>query len=110
MRDERGRSRRGRLSKSRGKSEERRVAKLLTEELNETFTRNPDNGTKVADIESETYVVEVKSRLTESFALLRQAWGQAEAAEAETGKHPLIVLTFKEDGRRVNWLVQRLGD
>lgn len=104
---------RGRNAKARGKNEERNSASALNAEPGfegEDFRRNPDNGTKVADLESENYVVEVKSQQKPTYALIKRAWSQALAAHRGTGKHPLIVLTFVDEGRRVRWLVQRLGD
>lgn len=106
-------SRRGRNNKNRGKAIERTVAQLLDNfdfsvlSL-DRFHRNPDNGVKVADLESDRHVVEVKSRLTPTFALVRQAWEQADAARKETGKDPLLVLSFKDDGQRTYWLVKKI--
>ena len=100
----------GRNSKARGKQEERNVLKLLEHFFAEEFRRNPDNGTKVADVESVSKVVEVKSRLTKSYALLLTAWAQAEAASQQTGKEPYLVFSFKDNGKRTRWLITKLED
>lgn len=100
----------GRRSKSRGKQEERNVLKRLSQFFGEQFLRNPDSGFKIADVESPTRVVEVKSRQTKSYALLLTAWEQAEAAHIQTGKEPWIVLSFLDKGKRVRWLVTKLKD
>ena len=100
----------GRNSKARGKQEERNVLALLKEHFGEDFKRNPDNGTKVADVESDTKVVEVKSRLTKSYALLLTAWAQAEAASQQTGKEPWLVFSFKDDGKRTRWVITKLTE
>lgn len=99
---------RGRNNKMRGKSIERRVAKLLTRLRAMPFNRNPDNGTKVADIESHAEVVEVKSMQRATPPILRRAWLQAEAAREETGKEPRVVLSYVDDNRRTFWLVTKL--
>lgn len=100
----------GRNSKVRGKQEERNVLALLKEHFGEDFKRNPDNGTKVADVESDTKVVEVKSRLTKSYALLLTAWAQAEAAAQQTGKEPYLVFSFKDGGKRTRWVITKLKE
>lgn len=102
--------RRGRNNKARGKSYERVVARLLAQLWQEPVWRNPDTGGKVADCESAVDVVEVKSVTGPSYALLLKAWGQAEAAAAETGKTPHVVLSFVDNGRRVFWHVQKLEE
>lgn len=120
---------RGRRSKMRGKSVEREVAKLLSDILthadpNTAATlarawRNADNGSQVADVETEATgpladhplanaVFEVKS--TQGTTPLRRlkAWSQAKEGQEQTGKTPYVIETFVDDGRRVFWLVQQL--
>jgi hypothetical protein len=53
-------------------------------------------------------VVEVKSHRRASTAERLKAWKQATAAAEETGKHPLVVETFIDGGKRTFWLVQKL--
>jgi hypothetical protein len=98
----------GKNNKSRGKQIERNVLKPLAEFFSEVFWRNPDNGDQVADVESEHYVVEVKSKITGSPAQLIKGWSQAQAAEKQTGKKPYVVLSFVDKGKRVQWLVEKL--
>ena len=100
----------GRNSKARGKQEERNVLALLKAHFGEVFHRNPDSGFKIADVESDTKVVEVKSRLTKSYALLLTAWAQAEAAAKQTGKEPWLVFSFKDNGKRTRWIITKLKD
>lgn len=101
----------GKNSKARGKAEERIAAKILSA-FNVMFTgmkRNPDNGTKLADLENKVAVVEVKSRQKPTPPLITGAWAQVMAAHEETGKTPYVVLSYKEaNGKRVRWLVQKL--
>lgn len=101
-------ARRGRLSKARGKAVEREVLDLLGYHLGETFHRNPDNGTKQCDVESDTYVVEVKSRQTEPYALIKVAEEQVNKARDVTGKRPLMVFTFIQDRKRAVYLLERI--
>lgn len=101
---------RGRNNKSRGKSYERVVARLLALLWGEPVRRNPDTGGKVADCESAHDVIEVKSVQGPTYALLLRAWGQAEAAAEKTGKTPHVVLSFVDNGRRVFWHVQKLTE
>lgn len=96
-------SRRGRLAKQRGKSVERVVAKLYNGK------RMPDTGAHWADVQTDTAVIEVKSRVTPTFALIREAWDQAQTAATATGKDPLVVLSFVDEGRRVYWEVRRIA-
>jgi hypothetical protein len=86
------------------------VLSVLQDFFGEQFHRNPDNGTKVADVESATVVVEVKSRQTSSWRLLRDAWNQAEVAAEETGKEPYIVVSNVDNRRRVRWLITKLPE
>ena len=85
---------RGRNNKVRGKALERVVAKLYN------GWRNPDNGSKVADVETDYLVIEVKSLSHEPFAVLKKAWSQADHAAEATGKEPRVVVSFKVNGRR----------
>lgn len=98
----------GRNNKNRGKQEERNVLEPLATHFVEEFHRNPDNGDQVADVESENYVVEVKSKTTGSPAQLIKGWGQVLEAERQTGKEPFVVLSFVDKGKRVRWIVQKL--
>ena len=100
----------GRNSKARGKQEERNVLKLLQEHFGEEFKRNPDNGTKVADVESENIVVEVKSRQTAPWRLLQDAWAQAEKAAEDTGKEPYVIVSNIQNRRRVRWIITKLPE
>lgn len=92
----------GKNNKRRGKQEERNVAKVVG------GWRNPDNGTKIADVETDEYCIEVKSKTTGSPAQLIKGWQQALAAAAETGKKPVVVLSYVDKGKRVRWLVKPL--
>ena len=96
------RSSRGRNSKARGKSIERIVAALYGGK------RMPDTGEHWADVQTESLVIEVKSRQTPTFALIREAWDQAQTAADATGKAPLVVLSFLDGGKRVFWEVRRI--
>jgi hypothetical protein len=93
----------GRNSKARGKKEERVVASIVK------GWRNPDNGTKVADVENEVECFEVKSRITATPKLITGAWDQAMDAAVQTGKAPWVVLSYLEsDRRRRRWLVREI--
>lgn len=103
-------SRRGRNNKNRGKANERRVAAErgpLERHFGEPFTRNPITGSALADCESEHWVVEVKHRQA-GLALIRNAWGQAAAAAEQTGKRPALLLSLKEEGKLVDYVVVRV--
>jgi hypothetical protein len=119
---------RGRRSKMRGKAVEREVAKLLHEILQAADPdnaalarawRNADNGSQVADVETEATgplldhplanaAVEVKSTKGPTTQRRLKAWSQAKAAEAQTGKTPLVIETNVDEGTRTFWLVQKL--
>lgn len=96
------RSTRGRNAKARGKAVERVVARLYG------GTRMPDNGAHWADVQTETAVLEVKSRQTATPALIREAWDQACTAARATGKVPIVVLSFVDGGRRTYWQVTKV--
>lgn len=104
------RQRLGRNNKIRGAQEERNVLALLESYFGETFTRVGNRGTSSADVESETVVVEVKSRQSSSWRLLRDAWAQIEIAAEETGKEPWLVISNIDSRRRVRWLVTKLPE
>lgn len=97
--------RRGRNNKLRGKSVEREVAKLVG------GRRNPDNGDKQFDVETETAGYEVKSRQSPTPALIRGAWEQASIAAERTGLDPYVVLAYTpgQGHPREFWLVKRLA-
>ncbi len=101
----------GRTNKNRGKSNERRVAAPggpLQRHFGEPFVRNPITGRALADCESEHHVVEVKHRQRGPWALFRDAWAQADSAHEQTGKIPHVLLTFKEKGKLVDYIVTRI--
>ena len=98
------RSARGRNSKRRGKSIERVVAAMYG------GRRMPDTGEHWADVQTDTAVIEVKSRQSPTPALIREAWGQAATASEATGKVPLVVLSYLDGGKRVYWEVRKIGE
>lgn len=105
------RSRLGRNNKNRGKQNERRVAAVggpLQRHFGEEFARNPITGRALADCESEHHVIEVKHRQGGAWALFRSAWAQADSAAEQTGKVPHLLLTFKEEGHLVDYIVTRI--
>ena len=97
------RSRLGRNNKNRGKTVERFVARTFfgTE-------RQPTTGRGGADIETATHVVEVKSRQQPTPALMREAWQQVTGYAILTGKQPVVVLAYKDDGRWSYWRLEKL--
>ena len=104
------RQRIGKNNKVRGAQEERNVLALLQSYFGEEFHRVGNRGTSSADVESETLVIEVKSRQSSSWRLLRDAWAQIEVAAEETGKEPWIVVSNVDARRRVRWLITKLPD
>ena len=102
------RHRLGKNSKARGAQEERNVCPILAAHLGEEFHRVGNRGESSADVESDTFVVEVKSRLTSTWTLLQEAWAQAEKAAEQTGKEPRVLVSFKDNGRRTRWLITKL--
>lgn len=95
-------TRRGRNNKLRGKAVEREVATLFEGK------RMPDTGEHWADVQTETAVIEVKSRQVPTPKLIRDAWDQAETASRATGKVPLVVLAYIDHGRRTFWQVVKI--
>ena len=71
-------------------------------------TRMPDTGAHWADVQTETAVIEVKSRQTATPPLIREAWDQACVAAEATGKVPIVVLSYVDNGRRVYWQVTKV--
>lgn len=98
----------GRNSKVRGAQEERNVLPLLKAHLGEDFHRVGNRGASSADCESDHYVVEVKSRQTATWRLLLDAWAQVGEAVEETGKEPLVVVSFIDDRKRTRWIITKL--
>jgi Holliday junction resolvase len=100
----------GKASKVRGAQEERNVLPLLKTHLGEDFIRVGNRGASSADCESETFVVEVKSRQSATWRLLLDAWAQAEQAAQETGKEPRVLVSFVDNRRRTRWLITKLEE
>ncbi len=94
--------RRGRNNRERGKAVEREVAALYG------GWRNIDRGGKWGDVQTETQVIEVKGRQTSTPKLIAGAWDQATEAAENTGKDPLVVLTYIDGGKRSVWEVKRV--
>jgi hypothetical protein len=103
--DETPAEKRGRNNKAFGKAQERRIAGLV-----DSWWRNPDSGTKVADVESPTHAFEVKATRDHAPVWLQDATVQREAAEAETGKPGRIIFSHidKRTGLRVDWIMEPL--
>ena len=96
---------RGRNNKKRGASVEREVAKLFG------TVRNIDRGGKFGDIQTNSLVIEVKSRQQVTPKLISGAWDQALEAAAETGKDPLVVLVYAApSGKRRFWAVKEITE
>lgn len=98
----------GSNNKKRGASEERAVAALLTDKMEEPFKRVGNRGASSADVESDNYVVEVKSRTQASPLLMREAQEQLEKAMAETGKDGFLVFRYKDNGKRTTWVIKKV--
>ena len=97
------RVRRGRNSKARGKVVEREVARLLG------ATRNRDGGPKgTPDIETEDFIVEVKSHRTGTPRWIADAWAQVMTAPDETDRRRITIHTFIDAGKRTIWQIERL--
>ncbi len=94
--------RRGRGNRARGAEVEREVAELYG------GWRNIDRGGKWGDVQTEVLVIEVKSRQAATPQLIRTAWAQAIEAAANTGKDPLVVLTYIDGGKRSVWEVKKV--
>ncbi len=75
----------------RGKDAERRLAKLVG------GRRNPNVGAAAADVETDVFAFELKSRRTWPEWLVK-AMGQARSAGARTGKTPIVVLEHRVQG------------
>ena len=104
------RKRIGKNNKQRGAQEERNVLELLKAYFGEEFHRVGNRGSSSADVESDNIVVEVKSRQSSSWRLLRDAWAQIEQAVEETGKEPWLVISNVDSRRRTRWLITKLPD
>lgn len=98
----------GKNNKSRGASEERAVSAILTDYFEEPFNRVGNRGRSSADVESDTKVVEVKSRTQPTPKLIREAWEQVEVAVKETDKEGYLVVRYKDGNRRTTWLMKRI--
>lgn len=96
---------RGRNNKLRGKSVEREVAKLVG------GRRNPDNGEKQFDVQTDSSGYEVKSRRSATPRLIAGAWEQAAHAAEQTGLDPYVVLAYTPGAGhpREFWLVKKLA-
>jgi len=95
--------RRGRNNKARGSTVERAVAKLLD------GRRNPSSGLLgPADVETERFAIEVKSHKGSTPLLRQRAWIQAERAATMTGKAPLLIETYVDNGKRSFWAIQKI--
>ena len=98
----------GTNNKKRGAQEERTVARILTEQTGQVFSRVGNRGTTSADLISEEYCVEVKSRTQVTPVLIREAYQQLELAMEETGLDGFLILRFLDKGRRTTWMVKRI--
>lgn len=67
-----------------------------------------DTGAHWADVQTPTAAIEVKSRQTATPPLIREAWSQACVAAEATGKVPIVVLSYIDNGRRVYWQVTKV--
>ena len=104
------RSKIGKRSKQRGAEEERTVARILTEQTGQVFTRVGNRGTTSADLISDEYCVEVKSRTQATPLLIREAQKQLDIAMEETEKDGFIILRYKDNGKRTTWFVKQIID
>jgi hypothetical protein len=100
----------GRRAKARGAAQERAALEPLAKRFGEPFKRTGNRGTSSADVTSEHYCVEIKSRLRPTWSELRNAWKQAEKAAEETGLEPYVLFAFTEDGKKIRWLIQKLEE
>lgn len=102
------RSKIGKRSKQRGAEEERTVARILTEQTGQVFTRVGNRGTTSADLISDEYCVEVKSRTQATPLLIREAQKQLDIAMKETEKDGFLILRYLDNGRRTTWMVKKI--
>jgi hypothetical protein len=95
----------GRTNKARGKRVEREAARLVG------GRRNAETGGTQFDVQTVSAGFEVKSRRGRTPLLLAGAWAQAEAAAAETGLDPYVVLAYTpgRGHKREFWLVRKLA-
>ena len=98
----------GRRAKARGAQQERAALEPLTKHFGEPFKRTGNKGTSSADVTSEHYCVEIKSRIRPTWTELRSAWKQAEQAAKETGLEPYVLFAFTDDGKKTRWLIQKI--
>ena len=89
-------------NKRRGSDAERRLSKVVG------GRRNPNTGTAAADVETDMFAYEIKSRKTIP-AYIVNAFRQAYWAGTNTGKVPVVVLEHRVQGhaRRYYCLAER---
>ena len=93
---------RGRNSKQRGASIERKVAALVGGQ------RIGNRGTSSADVTTDEYAIEVKSTVGPTPVWLQRAWAQALKAAAETGLVPVVIRSHVDGGRRTYWRIEKM--
>jgi len=116
-------SKRGKNNRKRGLALERKVRDILNRVMRTETWRNPSTGSEIADVETRTGIcplcdglgklllaVEVKSFQSAMPKWLERGVIQSEKAATQTGKTGVVIVTWKNGGKRRYFMLNELEE